>query len=254
MIPIMRTSGFLLALCVPVACVRADMITLNPPEDTTLYEANNNSNGAGSHIHVGSTGGGFIRRGLLALDVSAIPAGSTINSAVLQLNMSRTSSLAQNVSLHRALSDWGEAGSDAGGNEGQGAPGQLGDATWNFRDYDGAGGGTAWTTQGGDFDPDASDTLSVAGLGTYSWGSPGTTADVQGWLDTPATNFGWILIGNESVIRTTKRFDSGENITAANRPQLTIDFTPIPEPGVAGLFILGGLSVLALRRMRPGRS
>ena len=50
-------------------------------------------------------------------------------------------------------------------------------------------------------------------------------ADVQGWLDDPSTNFGWLLLGNESGTRTTKRFDSKDNPTEANRPALTIEFT-----------------------------
>ena len=33
-------------------------------------------------------------------------------------------------------------------------------------------------------------------------------ADVQSWLDNPATNFGWLVLGDESDILTAKRFDT----------------------------------------------
>jgi hypothetical protein len=52
-------------------------------------------------------------------------------------------------------------------------------------------------------------------------------ADVQGWLDSPATNFGWIIIGNESAALTAKRFDAHES--AATRPILTVYYT-VPAP------------------------
>ena len=51
------------------------------------------------------------------------------------------------------------------------------------------------------------------------------TADVQAWLDDAATNFGWILIGNESKGKTANRFDTMESSESA-RPTLTIEFTP----------------------------
>ena len=50
--------------------------------------------------------------------------------------------------------------------------------------------------------------------------------DVQGWLDNPSSNFGWLLQGNESTSPTTKRFDTKENGTVANRPMLTVNYTP----------------------------
>jgi hypothetical protein len=51
---------------------------------------------------------------------------------------------------------------------------------------------------------------------------------VQAWLDTPANNFGWILIGDETTNGTAKRFNSREHPTPDNRPQLTIAFN-LPE-------------------------
>jgi hypothetical protein len=50
------------------------------------------------------------------------------------------------------------------------------------------------------------------------------TADVQSWFNTPASNFGWVIVGAEaSGGGTAKRFDTREN---ANPPVLTISYTP----------------------------
>jgi hypothetical protein len=48
--------------------------------------------------------------------------------------------------------------------------------------------------------------------------------DVQGWLDTPSSNFGWILIGPEDS-QSAKRFDSRENANMQSRPMLTVQYT-----------------------------
>jgi hypothetical protein len=50
--------------------------------------------------------------------------------------------------------------------------------------------------------------------------------DVQEWLNAPATNFGWIIRGNETLSQTAKRFDSRQNPTAANRPLLIVEYEP----------------------------
>jgi hypothetical protein len=52
---------------------------------------------------------------------------------------------------------------------------------------------------------------------------------VQGWVEEPETNFGWILIGDEVTRATSKRFSSREDPIVANRPQLTVNFTPPDE-------------------------
>jgi len=123
--------------------------------------------------------------------------------------------------LHKLEKDWGEAGSNASGEDGSGAAAQPGDATWNFTFFNTA----SWTSPGGNFAVAASATASVgASTATYNWGSPELAADVQSFLDEPATNFGWVLVGGESA-PSTKRFDSSESTTSANRPKLKIDYT-----------------------------
>jgi hypothetical protein len=109
---------------------------LTPSQDNTLIEDNTGSlsNGAGPSFIVGRTGQSTdsIRRGLIAFDLanSTIPTGSTIISVTLRLHMTRTIVGSQPITLYRALTGWGEAGSVAPGGGGQGAPAQPGDATW----------------------------------------------------------------------------------------------------------------------------
>ena len=145
--------------------------------------------------------------------------------------MSKTIAGAVPISLHPLLADWGEGASNATGSEGAGAPSQAGDATWIHRSFP----STMWSSAGGDFAATASATQSVAGLGSYTWSStsnPGMIADVQGWLATPTTNFGWLLKSPETSQSTAKRFDSRENAVAASRPLLLVSFTTSPMAAV----------------------
>ena len=109
-----------------------------------------------------------------------------------------------------------------GSGEGDGIQATAGDATWFYSVFS----SQRWATPGGDFVAGASASASVGGLGKYQWSGSGMAADVQQWLTNGAANFGWILTGNESVAGTSKQFDTRENTTPANRPALTIDFTP----------------------------
>ena len=200
-------------------------VVLTPTKDNTLYESTTGdvSNGTGAFFFVGNTAGAAARRGLLAFAVAdQVPVGATIVSATLQLQMSKTSGGAANVSLHRALADWGEGSSDATANEGKGATAASGDATWLHTFHT----TTLWQTPGGDFVPTATATTAVSGVGSYRWpSSPAMVAEAQQWLDTPATAFGWVVVGDEAASGTAKRFTARESGTVANRPQLTVVYT-----------------------------
>ena len=154
-----------------------------------------------------------------------IPAGSTILGVTLSLNMSMTpSGTPRTTELHKLLADWGEGTSQASGGEGEGAPATTNDATWRHRFFD----TIFWTAEGGDFSATVSASQSVGAVGMYTWSSPPMVGDVQSWLNNPATNFGWLVLGDESEILTAKRFDTRES---ASPPVLTIQYTPgVPRP------------------------
>lgn len=228
----LRCSAALLAgSFVPAGLSAQARVTLEPSKDNTLYESTAGalSNAKGQFLFSGRVnilGGGLRRRALLAFDVAGkIPKGSTIVGAALTMmvNATRPGSPSVATGLHRVSADWGEGTSKALGNEGQGTSATTGDATWIHRFFN----TTRWGTAGGDFAAAASATTSVAGAGSYTWGSTNAmVADVQLWLDKPAQNFGWLLKDTEAAIGTAKRWASRENGVAATRPRLVIDFNP----------------------------
>jgi len=209
-------------LLVPSAAAQTT-VTLSPSADNTIFsDNNNNSDGAGDSMFAGRTNNGALRRCLVRFDVSSIPSGSTITAVSLRLTMTRTQTGAQNVTATRVLASWGEGTSNAGGQEGGGALATTNDATWQYRFFN----TQTWTTLGGQFNGTVSATTSVNGNGNYTWTGATMVSDVQGWVNNSATNFGWIMRGNEGANQTAKRFSTKENTTVANRPQLSVTYTP----------------------------
>ncbi len=211
---------------IPTATVMQVVITAT--QDTTLYEEATGavSNGAGQYFFAGKTAGGSTRRGLLAFDLSSqLPATATVISVTLDLQMSKSNAGSEEIALHKVSTGWGEGASNAAANEGSGAPSAQNDATWIHTFFNSA----QWQKPGGDFVATASASVHVAGVGAYTWGStPQLVADVQSWLTTSTSNFGWTLIGNETSTGSTKRFGTRENTDPASRPQLTIVYTTAP--------------------------
>ncbi|HLN73222.1 MAG TPA: DNRLRE domain-containing protein [Prolixibacteraceae bacterium] len=199
-------------------------VSINPVKDNTLYEdaTGSISNGAGNHFFVGLNNLNSKRRGLVKFDIgSNVPAGATILEATLTLTMDQTNSGPNNVELHTVSADWGEGASIAAGSGGSGATAQMNDATWLNNFYNNA----FWNTAGGDFNALSSATTLINGVGIYNWISPQLVADIQKWLDTPSSNFGWCLIGNETIKPSAMRFASKEIAAPTSRPMLTIVFT-----------------------------
>ena len=77
---------------------------------------------------------------------------------------------------------------------------------------------------------------------------------LQAWLDDPGTDFGWMIIGDESMSATAKRFDSRESfsfdLTTNERtvPVLTVGY--VPEPGSMVFLAVSGLFFAASHRRR----
>ncbi len=223
--------------CAVATSASAAIINITPSKDNTLYEYNpddgDRSNALGLHFFAGNTAEPEIRRGVIAFDIAGqIPPGSTITAVTLSLNMSKTLlDDARTVELHLLLADWGEGTSIAPGEEGDGAPATPNDATWRHRFFD----TIFWTNEGGDFSATVSATQAVGPIGQYIWSSAQMVADVQSWLDNPASNFGWLVLGDESTSITSKRFDTRESTSP---PVLTIQYiagprvlpTPRPRP------------------------
>lgn len=201
-------------------------VTLQPSRDNTLFETPDGSasNGKGARVFAGMTATGRHRRALLAFDIrSQVPPGSQITRVVLTLTVSISSTGSQVMSLHRVSTDWGEGASLAqwfgffGRGDGGGAEAEAGDATWLHAFFP----DKRWTNAGGDFDS-AADATATSGSADIRWESAALITRVQQWLDQPSTNFGWIVIGNESAFHTAKGFGSRES--SGNVPALMIEF------------------------------
>jgi plastocyanin len=207
-------------------------VSFSPNRDNTMYEdpTGQLSNGQGIYFFDGKTSGNLIRRGLVAFDLTSLPANAIVTNASLAMFLSMNQGGSQAVTLTKASQDWGEGASNAGDPGGNGTQAAAGDATWLHTFYNLG----FWANPGGDFAPtiSASATVSTDNT-TYNWSGSGVIADVQTWLSNPMGNFGWVIRGNEVDSGRTQRFNSGNNGT--NPPQLTVTYqfvaaTPTPTP------------------------
>ncbi len=219
------------------AAARADVIVLRQgldgyvgTRDTSIMsESGTLTAGGDDKFFVGRTTGklGTLnRRALLEFDLDAIPPGATITRVSLTLRLMGfgTGETADTIELRALSRDWGE-GTVLGPLDGaRGGMAMPGDATWSHSFLD----RTTWDTPGGDFAETVSTSLAVepaSGLKTFP-STPDLVADVQGWVNEPATNFGWILIGDESTGGSIKLWASKESPFASFQPTLEIEFEP----------------------------
>jgi hypothetical protein len=239
-----------------------ETVTLTAQRDASLYESSGTrSNGAGGVIFTGTNSSGSPRRGLLWFDVAGgIPAGATIDSVQLTLTVAGVAGGGADpfpyaTGIYPLSRNWGEgtqgAGSGtAGSGQGFPTPSDGTTATWTHAFL----ADQLWTTVGGDFAATPSATALVAGTvgSPFTWGSTAAmVADVQGWLNNSAANFGWMVLGDEVDVSSFRSFHSREATNAALRPALTVTFTPVPEPAT---WILGvtGLLAIIVARLRQG--
>ena len=218
----------------------AGFLAASASRDATIYSGSpSTANGAGQYLFAGRTNSGALRRALLHFDLSSIPSDAVIVSATLSPHLTQAASGEHLVSAHRVLASWTTGSSDPTGNEGTGAAAAPADATWTSRSF----GSPAmdWANAGGDF---ASSASGLALIGTdpvrYSISSADLAADVQAWLADPSANHGWILLGDEAVNQSARRFGSTDG-SAEFAPTLEVEWTVIPAPGAAALLAIAGL-------------
>lgn len=209
---------------------RADTITVPAVADTFITASSPDFN-AGAHawFDTGTDGLGGVRRGLLRFDLSSVPVGATITSAVVRLTVVRVPSqlpVNSTFDLFRLNAAWGEGNKAPGTNAGSGALAGPGEATWNAR----LQGTATWTTPGaaGDAAVTASGSADVgaASGAVYAWSDAGVLSDVQAWAANPAQNFGWLLRSQaETSNRSVRGFASREDPDGRG-PVLEVGYTP----------------------------
>ncbi len=220
-----------------------DVIVASAITDASIFEELiNNSNGLGVYIHAGANGGAQSRRALIKFDLSAIPAGSTITAVTLTLRVDDDDTATNEsgpgntgpsatIEVRKLTQDWSEGSSIPSSGGGHGTAAGVGDVTWHHRTFS----SQTWGTDGGSFSGTVSASTAVTNvIGNKTWTSAAMITDVQGWLNSPATNFGWILKGSaatESTASSARRFASRNASTASQRPKLSITFTPPVSTG-----------------------
>ncbi len=225
----------LAALLLPTflsAPLRADVATFAATKDATIFNdvVGNIASGQEKAVYAGLAGtltSAPVRRGLFAFDVAGtIPAGSTIQSVQLKLYMSKTVSGSYPFALYKLTQSWNEGPTI--GFSGGGGPAVAGDVTWVHTYWN----TQTWSTPGASFVAASSASVSVNGVGYYTWGSTAAlVADVQSWLDTPASSHGWILRGPESGPKNAKKFEARNSDSVTWRPVLTVNYT-LPPPAI----------------------
>lgn len=281
------------ATALMAAQLNAATISIGASQDAMIFgtSANadtGNASGKGPALFAGADGSSNKKRSLLEFNVaSAIPAGATITDVTLTLTIGQVAGsgggsggsgatiTSRNYSLHDNLQQWGEGNSGSPtsttlGGTGQGYARVNGDSTWDYAFYNSnPAQATTWAggQHGGNFAPINSGTLTItngAANSSYSFlSTTGLVADVQSWLDSPSTNFGWMLKSDTGITSTGATVDLESTPTsflgfysregaisvtgsAANAPTLTITYTP--EPTSLALVGLSGLVLLRRRK------
>lgn len=245
-------AGMALACACQAAC--GATLTLPAVADTALFEGKPDADLGGSTLLSG-TNQLFARgRALFRFDLTSLPAGAVVTAVEVSLYVTRRPDPDQHggpvdsdFSLYRMFVSWGEGvGADA-----TGSVAVPGAATWNERHF----GGTAWASPGGqmgtDFSNTASATTLVSDVGSYVWGSSAELIDdVRAWVADPASNHGFILISqSESSLGSGRRFGSTEQPGGLIPPAtLSVTYSLVPEPSVAGMAALGLWCILRRRR------
>jgi acid phosphatase type 7 len=171
--------------------------------DTTI-RSNASSTNYGSDVTLLVDGDPADFATLLRWDLSVIPAGKTITGVTLTFNVVDASAHA--YELYALKRSWSESA-----------------ATWVRY----SSGNAKWQTPGAngandrDFTPVGTLSASATGSATVTLNSTGV-AKVQSWLNSPSTNFGFIIQNATNIDGID--FTSSEGATVSQRPVMTITY------------------------------
>lgn len=209
---------------------------LAPSDDTFINSVNpDNNNGGSGSLFTGEDGKGGLMRALVRFPMPAglqgrvSVTGAQLSLTAQALPFNGTTQVA--VETLAALSQPWDQGNGVrdetyGYTVGQPCGGTVTGATWNQTNCTSS---IPWTAPGGTVASSASGQASTAGVAAGAavvWDSssnPTMTADVQRWIDSPATNNGWrILSDSEGKAAWAQRFYSTE--AGSNAPSLSVSY------------------------------
>jgi len=191
-------------------------VTIQPSSsDARIKESSSTTNyGTATYLEVNANMPGSRDRNLIIFDLSSIPAGANITSAVLSLYLcyeDASSGVTRTHDVHRVTQSWTES-----------------NVSWDSRD-----GTNNWSTAGGSFasTPSASQTIDQ----TQEFKSWTVTADVQSFVDGTNSNYGWLIKDDELASTSDKwQFRTREYSTTSVRPKLEITYWPKITSKVGG--------------------
>lgn len=244
----MLFGGFFIAITLlSTISIRADVLSLQygvngytTYKDASIRSDNptatyNYADNSGNGVYVGSTGAGGAIRGLLSYNLSSL-SGSTINSVTLTLYTLKVDGTSNPFAYQLNLVGESTAFTDSS-------------TTWNNSQT-----GTPWTTAGGDIgstltsmnlDPRAA----VVNTG-YTFASTSSFVSyVQSAVNSSGTLNMELKLDVEATGTTREIYFFYDNNGVAYAPQLTIDYTAVPEPATVPM-LLGGICLLVLGTCR----
>ena len=175
-------------------------LTLHTTDDTNInLNQPGQNNGAHAQVFVRNVGSGGVRHAFVKFDLSPLPAGTTVDKAILRLfpnNIQNTGDL----TLHEVLADWDEANLTAGTAPPLGAVLQ---------------------------------TVSVAGDKKDYVAVELPVGVVQAWVDNPALNFGVALLP-DATNNIRVQFDGKENGATSHPMELEVALSNVGEIGPQG--------------------
>jgi len=199
--------------------------TFTPSQDAWIRSKKPLKNyGVATNLKVRSNTGNN-RRILLKFDLSSLPASATIETAYLDMYLTRSPGVARVYELHRLTNSWLEgSGSGVKNNA------AINGVTWpeiRYGDNKWTGSGIwDWVNKGGDYlagPTDSTDTPLIDNTWMRWWN---LKLDADYWYQNPTQNFGWLLrdSAEDSPTKYSSRFASRERFNVSLRPKLMVSY------------------------------
>ncbi len=183
-------------------------------KDTYIRQNSDVNFGTDTTLKIGKTATGIEFRPILEFNLSAVPNGVTITSAILQLYTWSSTGNATTVKVYRLIEPWNET--EAGWNN------RTSSDLWNYG-----------FSPGGRYDE--SEITSVL-LNQTGWYNFTILTVARGWLNTSYNNYGIILIASNANNGDQKEFYSSDYVTDSSlRPKLYIDYTENAPPSIENI-------------------